>query len=413
MSSHLRAPYTQGAKPPPLWSRPDPALAAAGIEGEFVVARVRAFAMALLMIAPTWNVIDSPHDPVHVAGFAVTLFASIAAVAIWLMLRGGQWRPWIAFASSAFDVSMVSIALASFMLVASPMVALNSKVTFEMYFLAITATSLRYDARVCIAAGMLAMAQYGALWAYGGSRFDLSSPGFIAAAGPYLPVDLWTRIILLAIATLLAVTLVRRAQRLLYLAARDRLTGLFNRGHFDRAIANAMEMAERSGGPLSLILLDIDHFKRINDEHGHGLGDVTIKLVANRLARTMRRTDVAARYGGEEFVVLLPGTSPAVALERIELMRRELAAAPLDLGNGHSLTVNFSAGVAGVPEDGARLSADELVTRADMRLLSAKRAGRARCMGPGAAEAIEALVIPPEAGGAAVFESEFGGFDVA
>ncbi len=412
MSSSLRAPYTQGAKPPPLWSRPDPALAAAGIEGEFVVARVRACAMALLMIAPTWNVVYAPHDPTHVAGFSVTLFASIAAVGIWLMLRRGQWRPWIAFASSAFDVSMVSIALASFMLVASPMVALNSKVTFEMYFLAITATSLRYDARVCIAAGMLAVAQYGALWAYAGSQFDLSSPMFVAAAGPYLPVDLWTRVILLAIATLLAVTLVRRAQRLLYLAARDRLTGLFNRGHFDRAIANAMEVAERSGGPLSLILLDIDHFKRINDEHGHGLGDVTIKLVADRLARTMRRTDVAARYGGEEFVVLLPGTSPAVALERIEQMRRELAAAPLDLGNGHSLTVNFSAGVAGVPEDGARLSADELVTRADMRLLSAKRAGRKRCMGPGAAEAIEALVIPPEAGGAAVNESEFGGFNV-
>jgi diguanylate cyclase (GGDEF)-like protein len=375
-------PYTAGAQPPPLWSRPDPALAAAGIEGELVVARVRVLAMALLMIAPTWNILHAPHDPIHVTGFSVTLVATIAAFAIWFALRRGQWRPWIAFASSAFDVTMVSTALASFLLVGSPMVALNSKVTFEMYFLAITATSLRYDARVCIAAGLLAVAQYAGLWAFASSRFDLHAEEFVAAAGPYLPVDLWTRLILLAIATLLAVTLVRRAQRLLYLAARDRLTGLFNRGHFDRAIANAMEVAERSGAPVSLVLLDIDHFKGINDEHGHASGDLTIKLVADRLARAMRRTDVVARYGGEEFVVLLPGTSPAVALDRIETMRRELAAAPLDLGNGHSLTVSFSAGVAGVPEDGARLSPDELVTCADMRLLGAKRAGRARCVGP-------------------------------
>ena len=374
--------YTAGAAPPPVWSQPDPALAAAGAEGELVVARVRAFAMALLMIAPTWNITQAPDDPVHVAGFAVTLTATIFSFGIWLALRRGLWRPWIAFASSAFDITMVSTALASFLVVGSPMVALNSKVTFEMYFLAITATSLRYDARVCIASGLLAVGQYGALWAFAGSRFDLYDAEFVAAAGPYLPVDLWTRLILLVIATVLAVTLVRRAQRLLYLAARDRLTGVFNRGHFDRAIANAMEVAGRSGDPLSVVMLDIDHFKRINDEHGHASGDLTIRLVADRLANAMRRTDVVARYGGEEFVVLMPGTTPATALERIETLRRNLAAEPLDLGNGHSLTVNFSAGVAGSPDDPEHVTPDALLDCADQRLLRAKRAGRARCFGP-------------------------------
>ena len=142
--------YTDGAAAPPIWARPDPALAAAGIEGEFVVARVRLLAMALLMIAPTWNITHHPEEPIHVTGFAVTLAASIAALAIWLMLRRGRWWPWIGFASSAFDVSMVSTALVTFLMVGSPMVALNSKVTFEMYFLAIVATSLRYDARICL-----------------------------------------------------------------------------------------------------------------------------------------------------------------------------------------------------------------------------------------------------------------------
>ena len=376
------ASYTAGAAPPPLWSAPDPALAAAGVEGEMVVARVRVFAMALLMIAPTWNILHASHDPVHIAGFAVTLTATVFAVAILVVLRRGRWHPWIAFVSSAFDVTMVSTALASFLVVGSPMVALNSKVTFEMYFLAITATSLRYDARVCIASGLLAVVQYGALWGFASAQFDLHAAEFVAAAGPYLPVDLWTRLILLVIATVLAVTIVRRAQRLLYLAARDRLTGVFNRGHFDRAIANAMEVAGRSGDPLSLVILDIDHFKRINDEHGHASGDLTIRLVAARLAAAMRRTDVVARYGGEEFVVLMPGIAPAAALARIERLRAQLAAAPLDLGNGHSLTVSFSAGVAGSPDDREQLTPDALLDCADQRLLAAKRAGRGRCFGP-------------------------------
>jgi diguanylate cyclase (GGDEF)-like protein len=373
--------YTDGAAAPPVWARPDPALAAAGIEGEFVVARVRLFAMALLMLAPTWNIMHHPENPIHVTGFSVTLAASVAAVAIWLVLRRGRWRPWIGFASSAFDVSMVSTALVSFLIVGSPLVALNSKVTFEMYFLAIVATSLRYDARVCVAAGLLALGEYGGLWAYAAARYDLDNPAYVGAAGPYSAVDLSTRLILLAIATILAATIVRRAQRLLYLAAHDRLTGLFNRGHFDRALGPAMETAGRGGQPLSLAILDIDHFKQINDLHGHAQGDRTLIQVAEWLSRAMRRTDMVARYGGEEFVILMPGTSPDAALVRMEALRREIADAPIDLGDGQTLRLNFSAGIAGTPADADVSTPKALLTCADARLLAAKRAGRGRCIG--------------------------------
>jgi diguanylate cyclase (GGDEF)-like protein len=373
--------YTDGAAAPPVWVRPDPALAAAGIEGEFVVARVRLLAMALLMLAPTWNLIHHPEDPIHVTGFSVTLAASIAALAIWLTLRRGRWWPWIGFASSAFDVSMVSTALVSFLIVASPMVALNSKVTFEMYFLAIVATSLRYDARICLMAGLLALGEYGGLWAYAAARYDLNDPAYVSQSGPYSPVDLSTRLILLGIATILAATIVRRAQRLLYLASHDRLTGLFNRGHFDRALGGAMESAARGGQPLALAILDIDHFKQINDLHGHALGDRTLCQVADWLSRAMRRTDMVARYGGEEFVILMPGTSPGAALVRVEALRREIAGTPIDLGEGQMLRVDFSAGIAGTPADVEAMTPKALVTCADARLLAAKRAGRARCIG--------------------------------
>ena len=96
------------------------------------------------------------------------------------MLRRGRWWPWIGFASSAFDVSMVSTALVTFLIVGSPMLALNSNVTFEMYFLAMVATSLRYDARICIVAGLLAGGEYGGLWAWAATHYDLHDPVYVS-----------------------------------------------------------------------------------------------------------------------------------------------------------------------------------------------------------------------------------------
>ncbi len=379
------------ATTPRLWERPDPALSAAGIEGETVVARVRVLVMALLLIAPIYNLVQDPTLPMFRTGFAVTLAANLIALGIWWYVERRTWRPWIGFASSIFDVSVVSLGLVSFFIVASPLVALNSKVTFEMYFLAILATSLRYDARICIVAGVLALLQYGGMWAVGLANYDLYDPSFVAAAGPYLPVDLAVRLLLLGIATVVAVTIVRRAQRLLYLAARDRLTGVFNRGHFDNALQQVVEVSSRTGQPLALALLDIDHFKSINDQHGHARGDQAIRAVADLLLQSMRRTDIVARYGGEEFVVLMPGTTPEAALVRIESLRATLVAKPLALGDGRSIALNYSAGVAGTPGDrffaesaglGAAKAPDILVGLADERLLAAKRAGRGRCYGP-------------------------------
>jgi diguanylate cyclase (GGDEF)-like protein len=95
----------------------------------------------------------------------------------------------------------------------------------------------------------------------------------------------------------------------------------------------------------------------------------------------MRRTDLVARYGGEEFVVLMPGTPREAALARMEALRREIASTPIELSDGQTLKVNFSAGVAGGPEDAKATTAKALLTCADARLLAAKRAGRGRCIG--------------------------------
>ncbi len=380
-SPNPAAPLTKDVSAPPIWARPDPALADAGIEGESVVATVRVLAMALLLMAPTWNLLHHPEQAIHITGFAVTFAAGLVAVFIRWWLRAGRWRPWVGFATSAFDVSMVTLALTSFLIVESPMVALNSSVTFEMYFLALVATSLRYDARICIAIGALTIGEYGLLWGYSAANYDLSNPAFVMRAGPYIPVDLTTRLVLLAVATLLSVMIVRRAQRLLYLASHDRLTGLFNRAHFDRALGSNIQTASRDRLPLSLAIIDVDHFKQINDAHGHALGDRALRLVAEMLADDMRRTDLVARYGGEEFVIILPGTALDAAIARIDALREMVSSTSLDLGDGRTVSLAFSAGIAGIPADHEATDARSLLEVADRRLLVAKRTGRGRCVG--------------------------------
>ena len=164
--------------------------------------------------------------------------------------------------------------------------------------------------------------------------------------------------------------LVRRLEELSII---DELTGLGNRRAFDAALREEMARAARTGQPLSLVLLDVDHFKRFNDEHGHLAGDVALEKVAKVVAETLRTEDRACRFGGEEFAVLLPATPEDAALEVAERLRR--AVATCDLPHG---PITISLGVAA--SDGSR-GGWALVRRADTRLYRAKGAGRNRVVG--------------------------------
>jgi diguanylate cyclase (GGDEF)-like protein len=162
---------------------------------------------------------------------------------------------------------------------------------------------------------------------------------------------------------------------------RDPLTGLNNRARLDSFIAAEVQTAARTGKPLSLIIADVDHFKKVNDTYGHPAGDKVLTGVATCLKAKLRPRDLVARYGGEEFVILMPATPPEAALARVESLRRGISGAPMPLGEDAILVLSFSAGVAGTPADDAP-TPKALVSRADARLLAAKRAGRARCIGP-------------------------------
>ena len=168
------------------------------------------------------------------------------------------------------------------------------------------------------------------------------------------------------------------------LATTDGLTGLFNRRHFFTLAVRELAFARRRSSPLAAIMLDIDHFKQINDRYGHPVGDEVIATVARRLSATARTTDVICRYGGEEFTILLPDTDDEGAGTLAERLRASVSDRPIETKAG-LLPVTISVGVSGL--DGADGSVGDLLGRADEALYQAKRDGRNRvarvCPQPG------------------------------
>ncbi len=162
---------------------------------------------------------------------------------------------------------------------------------------------------------------------------------------------------------------------LLQHATRDALTGLYNRRYMNEMLPALWAAARRDERPMSVAILDLDHFKQVNDELGHDAGDRLLAAFGRLLAASLRRSDVACRYGGEEFCVLMPGTEAAAARRKLaRLLERWRVQAPLQLGSGGGPGTSFSAGVADTR--GADASAHALLQRADRELLSAKREGR-------------------------------------
>jgi two-component system cell cycle response regulator len=162
------------------------------------------------------------------------------------------------------------------------------------------------------------------------------------------------------------------------LAIRDGLTGLYNNRHFREVLAHQVELSRRYGWPLSLLFLDIDNFKSINDTWGHPEGDLVLKALANFLQAHVRLADVLCRYGGEEFVVLLPQTSWNQAHRLAERLREGIAATAIGLGHGE-IHITVSIGLSCLTP---QLSGEDLVKAADASLYRAKQSGKNRVCGP-------------------------------
>lgn len=362
-----------------FWKSPDAAMLLAGGEGERQVAVVRVVVVALLLITPVYRLVLNPHSGEVIWGFVVTLLAMIFGLCVYFYLRVRPYRPWLGFLTSTFDGSLVTLALTLFVIVGSPLDGVNDKITYEVYFLVLMAMSLRQDRRICLLIGGLVVLQYGALVLYVAKSFDVVALYHQNSYnGAFDAADQWTRIILMSGATFISYAYVVRSQTLVNRAIRDPMTGLLNRGYFDTLFDHEIERAKRYAERFAVLVVDADHFKKINDNHGHAAGDAVLKVMAKTLAENLRESDVLVRFGGEEFVILLHDTDAAGALAKAEHLRETVARLVVGAPQ-HAIQFTLSAGIAVYPDDGT--VAHVLLSRADQRLLQAKNAGRNRVVG--------------------------------
>jgi len=370
-----------------LWQRPEPQLSDAGFHGEMLVAGVRLLVVVILVYLPADEYLGegfaagvSQRDPRALLTAAVA--ALVGSLLIYSAVNRNWGRSWIGFASSMLDVTLVSGLLAVFLVLDRPHEAVNNAIIFPAYFLAIAATALRYDSRVCLLTGSLAVVEYGAIVYLAQHFWDLADPSFAPFRHGMFSWDVQiARLVALGAATALAATIVVRARELRTMSSRDRFTGLLNRTTLDERLRTETQYAVSVGGEYAVAMIDIDHFKRFNDTYGHAGGDEALRRVSDILRRSFRETDAVARYGGEEFCVLLPGVSIEQAQPLFERIRRTVETQEIPLsGWREPARLTVSVGVALYPGDGE--SPREVLERADRRLYEAKQAGRNQVVGP-------------------------------
>lgn len=170
----------------------------------------------------------------------------------------------------------------------------------------------------------------------------------------------------------LALSSIALRERLRNQALRDPLTGLYNRRFMEEVLESFAVQAERRNSPMSAIMVDLDHFKKLNDEHGHAVGDTVLRDVAGVILATIRKSDIACRYGGEELIILMPDSDLPEARTKAEEIRKRIA----ELSPSADVAVSASLGVASIPQTSA--DPTELLTMADAALYRAKHEGRNR-----------------------------------
>jgi len=356
----------------------DHLLGIASERGELLVAKTRLGLASVLLLIPLSNLFSTLTLFERVMGLSITLAGFAMSLVIYQLARRDLARPWFGMATSCLDVTLVSGALATYLVLDQPHTAVNSRVVFEGYFLAIGATCLRYDPRICITAGVLAVVQYlgisivaDSLWVL--NSVDRYSPFIYGAFSWSSQIS---RMILMLTASLLSAVVVFRTQELLRLSTRDPLTGLFNRGYFQERVTAEVSRARRNAQPLTIAMIDVDRFKSFNDTYGHAAGDQVLRVIAEALGNSFRKTDIVGRHGGEEFVIAMPDTNAAAGGRKLEAFRQLIASTPIHAKDGKTVNVTISGGVAGFPQDGEH--EDDLIGVADARLFEAKRLGRDR-----------------------------------
>ena len=344
-----------------------------GADGEVLLARLRLAIASLLMLLPLVNYLGGGSGRESLIGFA-GVGVSVVLSQVWLGIARRRRRyPWLPYVSTGFDVSVVTLVLLM-LAFDDPASGLNSVVVWCCYPLVVLATALRNDVRVTLFAGALAIVEFlGVSFLFQGiSDGPIHSHDY----GTVAMSSQIQRAVLLFATTVVTMLIVYRMQRLVQMSGTDGLTGLPNRSYLNHRVPRILADARLVGDTVCLALLDLDFFKRINDELGHQAGDRALRHVVETLRLELKRDEPMLRVGGEEFVVLLRQPLGA-GWERMDSLRRKLQAVPFDPGDGHEARkLTVSCGVACSPDDALDVSG--LMRTADLRLRMAKQGGRNR-----------------------------------
>ncbi|HZW18252.1 MAG TPA: GGDEF domain-containing protein [Luteimonas sp.] len=346
-----------------------------GAGGELLVARLRALLSLLILAMPLVAAVGGAKTSEVVIGLALAVFVNLMAQ-IWLALARRQLRyGWLPYATGTYDITLTTLVLVLLAL-GDPVAGINSIVVWCFYLIAIAMTALRNDGRLTLYVTALALVQYALLVA---TVFALATPGRTLLSIDYgiaAPGTQAERLILILMMGLLTSAIVYRMQRLVEMSGNDSLTGLPNRAWLLQGMPRMFETIRNDGGSLTLALLDLDRFKRINDEVGHRAGDRAIRHFVAAVNEILQEKERLVRIGGQEFVVLLHCPIGST-WERLDRLRRSMGDRPFLPGSGRDpQVITFSGGLASFPQDGVDVSA--LLGSADRRLQLAKRDGRNR-----------------------------------
>jgi diguanylate cyclase (GGDEF)-like protein len=358
-----------------LLAQPDEIMLTLGAGGELLVARLRAVLSLLILVMPLIAAAGGARSSEVLIGLALAVFTNLMAQ-IWLALaRRPRRYGWLPYATGTYDISITTLILV-LLAAGDPVSGMNSIVVWCFYLIAIAMTALRNDGRLTLYVSALAIVQYALL----------VTTIFILAPGQesLVSIDYGTasvasqveRILLILMMGVLTSTIVYRMQRLVEMSGNDGLTGLPNRAWLLQGMPRIFETIRNDGGSLTLALLDLDRFKRINDEIGHRDGDRAIRHFVAAVNETLQEKERLVRIGGQEFVVLMHCPIGS-AWERLDRLRRTMGDRPFlpELG-GDPQVITFSGGLASYPQDGGNVSG--LLGSADRRLQVAKRDGRNR-----------------------------------
>ena len=271
----------------------DQALVRARTDGEKLVGVLRLAFILLFTVAALVGIWERPSWQFELGLIA----ASVLYGAGMLFLAVRVSAPWVPWLTTTVDVSLITAALTTVVLSGNPLGALNNRTFFDTYFFVVVTSTLRYDWRLSAFAALLAVGQFLGLTAYVSAHWDLStleSP----LHGPFSPVGHAIRIIILAATGMSSVAVARWARHLRLMVGTDHLTGLSQRRPFFERLEEELERASSSRGVLSVALFDVDEFKKFNDSLGHLAGDQALQLLAARLRKSVRTSDLVARYGG-------------------------------------------------------------------------------------------------------------------